>query len=829
MRFLRLTVALLCAMPALAVIGPASAQAATPFERARNWTVELTNPQLVRSWWIHGSTVANTDDGPVHITHESATVREVPLPTVHSVYGSELVYCGPERITIADADPSLGPQDPIEVVFDVSASELGATTVGSCAVSNSTMLYLANPGTQNAKLRRVRRDGGGHVPEDIGLPYATRVLQIWQPGSDFFVEFADGSFAVGGFETELTPVGELPNTYGRLSNSFFGSRSGNVVTERTVTHGFTVNYRLPDGVDTLTALHSRRFYVEPGDDGRSELVAMTVGPDEDSTITHGRLPLPFTATQGQAKQDDIILVHGNSVSSVRLTPMILDLSPTEWDPLADSPILIPIWNGATDTVQVTANGRSWWTEFLDGSVVVTPDFDEAGVFPLTLSIGTTDVSTSVRVLEDYPYTSFQVHAKQAPGSDPGGTATLTTTCWQPNSARSVEDTREVAAGDVLEFAVAAHSTCRVYGTNAWFGDLQPDGSVLDIKGSDYHDITVGTDAVDIGVNIASDGRVPLWLLALQSGPDVGSRTVKLSCPDDKRTIELPLGELLRLSLASTHLCEITAEDRDGFDVNGVFAFDQTGRETSAFRNFAYATNATYVIVDDLNVHPLDDAGFFVEQTFSDVYGREPTGEELYFWGTHLEQNKVSRGDMADVLLRSTEFTRTSDALILLYQAYFGRLPDSDGLSYWSDIRRSGATIAEVSEQFAMSEEFTNLYGDADDDEFITLVYENVLDRTPDAEGYDYWRGHLRTGVTRGELMVFFSDSTEYRDKLSIQVQVVGAYQSLLARMPTSSELATWASASRDGATTQDLANQLVDGDEYVSRFFDHYRGERIRD
>lgn len=44
------------------------------------------------------------------------------------------------------------------------------------------------------------------------------------------------------------------------------------------------------------------------------------------------------------------------------------------------------------------------------------------------------------------------------------------------------------------------------------------------------------------------------------------------------------------------------------------------------------------------------------------------------------------------------------------------------------------------------------------------VYRNVLGRAPEAGGYDYWVDQLGRGMIRGELMIYFSDSDEFRTR-----------------------------------------------------------------
>jgi hypothetical protein len=105
----------------------------------------------------------------------------------------------------------------------------------------------------------------------------------------------------------------------------------------------------------------------------------------------------------------------------------------------------------------------------------------------------------------------------------------------------------------------------------------------------------------------------------------------------------------------------------------------------------------------------------------------------------------------------------------LYRAYFLREPDTAGFAYWSWVYAGGYPLAQVSNDFAKSHEFQSRYGNVDNRGFLDLVYRNVLGRTPDQGGYDYWLDQMNRGMTRGHVMINFSDSAEFRSKTATGV------------------------------------------------------------
>ncbi len=110
---------------------------------------------------------------------------------------------------------------------------------------------------------------------------------------------------------------------------------------------------------------------------------------------------------------------------------------------------------------------------------------------------------------------------------------------------------------------------------------------------------------------------------------------------------------------------------------------------------------------------------------------------------------------------ATACPEITDSVYRLYSAYFLREPDERGFSYWLDTYSSGANLSAISNSFAEQLEFELTYGDVDDAQFVDLLYNNVFDREPDASGRAFWIDALAAGLTRGELMISFSESEEF--------------------------------------------------------------------
>lgn len=96
----------------------------------------------------------------------------------------------------------------------------------------------------------------------------------------------------------------------------------------------------------------------------------------------------------------------------------------------------------------------------------------------------------------------------------------------------------------------------------------------------------------------------------------------------------------------------------------------------------------------------------------------------------------------------------------LYNAAFHRVPDYSGLDYWMYDHAKGTTSQTIAQSFTASSEFKGLFSAADDRSYVTQLYANVLGRTGETAGIDYWLHDLGTGLSRANVLQSFSDSTE---------------------------------------------------------------------
>lgn len=145
-----------------------------------------------------------------------------------------------------------------------------------------------------------------------------------------------------------------------------------------------------------------------------------------------------------------------------------------------------------------------------------------------------------------------------------------------------------------------------------------------------------------------------------------------------------------------------------------------------------------------------------------------------------------------------------------YQSTLGRAADDAGKRYWIDAYRRGATPAAIASSFYASDEFFDRSGGTNRG-WVAALYREILDRSPDGSGLDYWTGRAERGVPRADIAGAFYQSIEPR-----QARVTGLYRVLLGRIPDTSGRDYWAGVLINGQDVV-LAATLARSAEYVTR------------
>jgi hypothetical protein len=98
-------------------------------------------------------------------------------------------------------------------------------------------------------------------------------------------------------------------------------------------------------------------------------------------------------------------------------------------------------------------------------------------------------------------------------------------------------------------------------------------------------------------------------------------------------------------------------------------------------------------------------------------------------------------------------TATQTTIANLYISILGRNPEPAGFGFWcdrlADNGNTTAAAANIARGFANSPEFIATYGGQTTSQAMTLMYNNVLNRAPDAGGLAFWVAQANALIANG--------------------------------------------------------------------------------
>jgi len=125
--------------------------------------------------------------------------------------------------------------------------------------------------------------------------------------------------------------------------------------------------------------------------------------------------------------------------------------------------------------------------------------------------------------------------------------------------------------------------------------------------------------------------------------------------------------------------------------------------------------------------------------------------------TLIDIDQIGAGDSCTVFGKDTE----AAFLERLYNGLFTRASDTSGLGFWAANMGTGISHKQIAEGFLQSAEATELgLNTLNDTDFINHLYQSVLSRDADADGFSFWMDGLASGAQRADVVVGFVGSTE---------------------------------------------------------------------
>jgi hypothetical protein len=119
-------------------------------------------------------------------------------------------------------------------------------------------------------------------------------------------------------------------------------------------------------------------------------------------------------------------------------------------------------------------------------------------------------------------------------------------------------------------------------------------------------------------------------------------------------------------------------------------------------------------------------------------GRTPQASEIQYW---IDQLAVGMTPQEVALGFAASSEREMQRVQADYRQYLGRSANTAEASYWVNVFLNGGSNEQVNAGFLSSQEYFQNHGGNVVD-WLFAAYRAVLNRQPDASGYQYWLGQL---------------------------------------------------------------------------------------
>lgn len=201
------------------------------------------------------------------------------------------------------------------------------------------------------------------------------------------------------------------------------------------------------------------------------------------------------------------------------------------------------------------------------------------------------------------------------------------------------------------------------------------------------------------------------------------------------------------------------------------------------------------------------SGKYIDSLHRLFLKRSATSAEKQRWASAVQSG--NRAALANALAVSNEWAgvRIND----LYKTVLGRDADASGRAYWVNQVASGVRLEDAAAGFYAGPEYFNRKGGTNR-AFIEGLYKDILGRTADTGGRDYWVLKLHTGkIDRLAAAASFYASIESR-----RDRVTTLYREVLGRGTDTAGREYWAGQLLNMGDIV-LATQLASSPEFYSR------------
>ncbi len=240
-------------------------------------------------------------------------------------------------------------------------------------------------------------------------------------------------------------------------------------------------------------------------------------------------------------------------------------------------------------------------------------------------------------------------------------------------------------------------------------------------------------------------------------------------------------------------------------------------DKDSFPDLLEFKNGLTVGIKDNDVFNSDK--FYVMQLYRDYLFREAEQEGLAYWLTVFDKKYMSRDEVAEWFIQSPELQSSAGAIVRVYLGLFDQIPDRSSLTDLVNAKLSGNSLSKIANRLIYSDNSESLlFNELSNTSFVEFLYNNILERDPDKVGLNYWDSQLKTGVSREDVLLGFTQSDEYRQSVNDEVSIALNYIGLMGRLPDAEGYKYWLNQMSEGINLPNIIDYFMDTTEYHNRF-----------
>ncbi|MDX2154337.1 MAG: DUF4214 domain-containing protein [Bryobacteraceae bacterium] len=203
---------------------------------------------------------------------------------------------------------------------------------------------------------------------------------------------------------------------------------------------------------------------------------------------------------------------------------------------------------------------------------------------------------------------------------------------------------------------------------------------------------------------------------------------------------------------------------------------------------------------------------FVRQMYYNFFGRNPLEADVNFQERALLLG-TPRADLVMNFFNSAEFGLGGRYVAGLYVGILDRNAEYGGWLWQRNALYAGVKQLELVTNFINSVEFVQKNGTLTNEQFVRLLYRQVLLRTPGQAEVD---GHVQSllTATRGQVAMTFLLSPEFQAGTGPRLTAFLLYACLLMRDPTNEEFDAAVARIGGGASVREMVSEILEGEEF---------------